>query len=54
MIMKSTDTTKSADARGNHFQHLRELHDDELDSVSGGDIYLQHPRGSGNRLFALD
>ena len=52
MIRKTTDAAKAADARQGCRQHMRELRDDELDAVSGGDCYMQMPRGTNNRLFA--
>jgi hypothetical protein len=54
-VTKTTDTNKptvadkatDADKRREHKDALR---DDELDSVSGGDLYMQHPRGWSRRI----
>ena len=42
-------TTRAIDAVTQD-QHLRALHDGELDLVGGGDVYMQGPRGSEQRL----
>jgi hypothetical protein len=55
IVTKTTDTNKAtvadkatdADKRREHKDALR---DDELDSVSGGDLYIHQPRGWSRRI----
>jgi hypothetical protein len=46
--MTRTDTLEVADA-GQFSQRMGALRDDELDQVSGGDVYMHNPKGSNNR-----
>ena len=52
---KATDANKAADVdKATVADKRRErtdaVPDDELESVSGGDLYMQHPRGSLRRI----
>jgi hypothetical protein len=53
-IMTRTTDTAKAGVRKDRHQDMRELRDAELNAVSGGDCYMQMPRGTNNRLVGLD
>ena len=55
IVTKTTDTSKATVAdKATDADKPREpkdaLQDDELDSVSGGDLYMHQPRGSYRRI----
>jgi hypothetical protein len=52
-MTRITDTAQAGIRKDCH-QDMRELRDDELSAVSGGDCYMHMPRGSNNRLVGLE
>ena len=48
-MARTIDTIEAIDGAEHDRQDIHALRDDELDLVSGGDVYMHSPRGSSDR-----